>query len=383
MLAIYRRHTKLCAHCSEGREYQHCRCPIWINGFIGQQEIRKTLDTRDWGTAQRIIREWEAEGEHRWEAKPVTIAEACEQFLRDAEARLLRQPSIYGYRLLFRQLQGFAEAKGSRFLNELDPPILRQFLAPWTDHNMSALKRLKRLRAFFNFAHKSNWITANPVRYFRTPKVAHRPVMPFTPEEMAEILAACEKNGAKCRDGKYSADERIRRIRAFVLVLRYTGLRLHEAVALERSRIEGDKLLLRIAKTGTPVYVPLPPFVLAALADVPNVSEKYVFWSDGSRPEAAMRAWSRTLKGVFREAGIPDGRAHRFRETFAVELFEAGAPSYYVSLLLGHSSVHTTERHLAPWTPARLELIEIAIRRTWDSGKKLLAGFHNGLKKTA
>ena len=60
MLTAYRRHIKTCAHRSDARKYRRCRCPIWADGFIGREEIRKSLDTRDWEKAQGIVREWEA-----------------------------------------------------------------------------------------------------------------------------------------------------------------------------------------------------------------------------------------------------------------------------------------------------------------------------------
>jgi integrase len=92
--------------------------------------------------------------------------------------------------------------------------------------------------------------------------------MPFTSEQMIAILAACETYGTKCRGGLYSGVDNIRRIRALVLLLRHSGLRIGDAVALNRSRVKGDKLFLYNAKTGTPVYVPLPDFVLTALEAV-------------------------------------------------------------------------------------------------------------------
>ncbi len=43
------------------------------------------------------------------------------------------------------------------------------------------------------------------------------------------------------------------------------------------------------------------------------------------------------------------------RDTFAVELLLAGVPIDQVSILLGHASVKTTERHYAPFVKARQE----------------------------
>jgi integrase/recombinase XerD len=49
------------------------------------------------------------------------------------------------------------------------------------------------------------------------------------------------------------------------------------------------------------------------------------------------------FKEVFDLAGIPDGHAHRFRDTFGVGLLQAGVPIERVSVLLGHSSIKVTE----------------------------------------
>jgi integrase len=55
------------------------------------------------------------------------------------------------------------------------------------------------------------------------------------------------------------------RVKAFVLVMRYSGLRIGDTVTLRRDRLKDSKLLLYTAKTGTPVYIPLPPVVVEAL----------------------------------------------------------------------------------------------------------------------
>ena len=178
-------------------------------------------------------------------------------------------------------------------------------------------------------------------------------IMPFTPDQMTAVLAACEKYGMKCCGGKYPGPENVRRIRGLVLLLWHSGLRIGDAVMLERSRITGDKLFLYTAKTGTPVYVPLPQFVLTALEAVPKISEQYFFWSGESKRDSATGDWQRALKGVFKEARIPDGHAHRFRDTFAVGLLQAGVPMDRVSALLGHSSIKVTEKHYSPWVRAR------------------------------
>jgi integrase len=69
---------------------------------------------------------------------------------------------------------------------------------------------------------------------------------------------------------------------------------------------------------------------------------------------------------VCKEAGVPDGHAHRFRDTFAVGLLQAGVPMERVSVLLGHSSIKVTEKHYSPWVRAREEQLEADVPRTWQ-----------------
>lgn len=343
-------------------------------------EMRESLDLRDWEKAQQRVREWDAEGKAIREETPVTVELACEEFLLDAEARQLREATIEKYNLLFdgpknkRQkkteeakprspgLKQFAAAEGIRFLKELELSPLRKFRAQWRDGNFAALKKLERLRAFFGFAQESGWIPDNPAKRLKSPTVTQPPTMPFTREQMVDILAACDKYKDNYgRTGQSNA----RRLRAFILVLRYTGLRIRDVVTLPKSRVVNTRLFLYTAKTGVPVFCPLPAFVAEALDACPAGNGEHFFWSGESKPKSAVGDWQRSLRKLFRLAGIPDGHAHRFRDTFAVELLLSGVPLERVSMLLGHKSLKVTEKHYAPWVRARQEQLEADVRRSW------------------
>ena len=91
----------------------------------------------------------------------------------------------------------------------------------------------------------------------------------------------------------------------------------------------------------------LPGFVLSALEATPKVTEKFFFWSGRGKLESIVRSWQTRLRKLFKLANVPNGHAHRFRDTFAVELLLAGVPIERVSILLGHQSVRITEKHYA------------------------------------
>ena len=180
---------------------------------------------------------------------------------------------------------------------------------------------------------------------------------------MTRILDACDQYGGN-RD----------RMRAFVLAMRYSGLRIGGTLALEEGRLNGNKLLLYTAKTGTPVYVPLPAEVTAALKKIGANDGGRYFSTGKAKPQTARANWSRYLDSVFELAKIKNGHSHRFRDTFAVELLLAGVPLETVSLLLGHSSVKITEKHYKPWVRSLQRKLEEDVKRAWSHAGPVDAG---------
>jgi integrase len=372
MLTTYRRHLKSCAHKSDGRKYRRCRCPIWIDGTLRGKEIRESLKTRNWDEAQELARTRQlAPGDNmKKENEPVRLAVGTAEFLADMKRRGLVHATIRKYELLFRQIQSFADAKGLRYVREFDLVVLREFCNTWTQGNHTVLKKLDRLRAFFRFAVESKWMAENPTTTIKNSKVKANPTMPFTQEEVTNILAACDQYpDSYGRVGQWNG----RRLRALVLLLRFSGLRIGDAVSLSRDRIVNNKLFLYTAKTGTPVFCPLPEFVITALDAVERKNAQYFFWSGSSDKDGAARDYMRYLATLFRLAGVKGGHAHRFRDTFAVELLLADVPLERVSMLLGHSSIKITEKHYAPWVLARQEQLEADVMKTWGRDSLVLA----------
>jgi integrase/recombinase XerD len=157
------------------------------------------------------------------------------------------------------------------------------------------------------------------------------------------LIAACDK---------YFDKANAVRLRALTLVLRYSGLRISDAVTLMKDKIKDDILTLRTAKTGTAVRIPLPPSVLQALKEIKTGNE-YYFWSGHGTPKSCASSYQRAFKRLYEIAEVENGHAHRWRDTFAVELLLSGMSLEQVSILLGHQSVRVTERHYSPWVKVR------------------------------
>jgi integrase len=142
-------------------------------------------------------------------------------------------------------------------------------------------------------------------------------------------------------------------------------MRIGDTIALDTSRLKGNKLMLYTAKTGTPVYVPLPAVVMKALAKLDTNDNGRFFSTGNAKSQTARANWSRYLQSLFELAKVSGGHSHRFRDTFAVELLSAGVPLETVSILLGHSSIKITEKHYKPWVKSLQQKLEDEVKRAW------------------
>ncbi len=167
------------------------------------------MNLTDWGQAQALAQRWVAEGEatswHEPSAPvprkdPISVDQAWESFLAQARARKLSPATIYKYDLLRRQMLAFAERRGLRLIGEFNLDVLEAFQAEWSEGALASLKKLERLKAFFRAAFVRRWVDDNPAVHLRGPKVRARPTLPFTREDMANILAAVELPGQDRQD---------------------------------------------------------------------------------------------------------------------------------------------------------------------------------------
>jgi integrase/recombinase XerD len=302
-------------------------------------------------------------GQEKVEPKPISLDEAWQKFLGQAEARKLSRASIYKYDLLRRRMEDFGKRQGLYLLRDFNTDLLELFQSEFKGSDVTCSKALERLKAFCRAAFLRKWIYENPASTLRGPKPKPRPTLPFTQEEMTRILAANDKYRNKARK---TGQANALRLRAFVLTLRYTGMRLGDVAALSTDRLIGNKILLYTQKTGVPVYCVLPQFVADLLECPPRISERYFFWTGNSTMHTVNGIWQRTLQALFKRAKIENAFGHRFRDTFSVSLLLAGVPIEQVSILLGHSNIKVTQRHYNPWVRDRQLQLEADLQRAWN-----------------
>jgi integrase len=195
--------------------------------------------------------------------------------------------------------------------------------------------------------------------------------LPLTQEEWKKLVIACDTYEVQVGAAGFLNAQRLR---ALIRLMRYSGLRISDAVNLSTDRITDDKLFLYTQTTGTAVYTVLPPFVVKELAATPRVTDKLYFWNGNGELETAVKDWQAKIRTLFDLAGVDKGEnfmvSHRLRDTFAVECLLAGVPLERVSILLGHSTIKVTERHYAPWIQKRQQQLEADLRAMWSNDEQ-------------
>lgn len=370
MLTVYRRHLKNCEFFGKPRNQRgsrncRARCPLWVQGSLAGEYVRKALGLTAWEAASDLVRSWESSGQIGVvRAEIPTLKEAVAKFIADGEARNLNAESIKKMRgAVERLFLGFCTKKGYRLLKQIGVDEVREFRNSLMNRYAasSAQTRLEYLRGFLRFCHGSGWISSNPALAVKPPRSDSSPTLPFEEAEIEKMLAAADTFTTK---GNFGSGNR-KRVRAMILLLRYSGLRISDASTLEGSRLKERRLFLYTQKTGTPVWIPLPQHVVDALKESPSDDAKYFFWNGRCLRTSAVKIWEATFKTVFEKAEITDGHVHRFRDTFAVRLLEKGVSIETVSVLLGHSSIGITLKHYRPWVKSLQDKLEREVASAW------------------
>ena len=269
------------------------------------------------------------------------LSDACDAYLRDMKARDIRSSTLKRYISIYRAWQVYASEKGLSELTDFDQAEMRAWRESWSCKPATQRLQLKLLRAFFTYAVDAGWVRASPVVKLKAPRTRDRPKMPLTKEEVVSLVIAAEDSGKP-------------KEKALILLMRYSGLSIRDAVTLRRDAIDShNNLTLRRAKSGELVIVPLHSMAIEALEQIAQPDQVHFFWTANSQPVTAAKYWRKRLQIVATKAGVRNFTPHRLRHTFAVEFLLAYRSIEDLSTLLGHSSVNTTERHYAQWNMAQ------------------------------
>ena len=222
----------------------------------------------------------------------------------------------------------------------------------------SSARLLSSLRRFYGFLLTRQLISEDPLALIASPKLPRK--LPDTLSEADVDALLAEPDAADTVEG---------RDKAMLELLYATGLRVSELVGLTLEQVSLRQGLVRITgKGGKERLVPMGELAITELErylreNRPALLEygqsDVVFPSSRGRMMTRQTFWYR-IKLYAQRAGISKALSpHTLRHAFATHLLNHGADLRVVQLLLGHSSLSTTQiyTHVAN---ARLQALHAA-----------------------
>ena len=215
---------------------------------------------------------------------------------------------------------------------------------PRTLRPTSLRRKAAAIRAFYRFCYAEELVDADIASLIDLPRQSRRLPDTLDEAEVAELLDASDgADGSGLRD------------RALLELLYSSGLRVSEALGLDREDLSLDGGFVRVIGKGdkerlVPVGDVAVDAVRAYLHDRDAIAETLGEAEDealfvgarGNRMDR-MAAW-RAMRRAATRAGL-SGRVtpHTLRHSFATHLLEGGADLRVVQELLGHASITTTQ----------------------------------------
>lgn len=393
---VYVRHTTSCNHKKKGRYYHGCGCPLWLETVCPQArseknpygQIKISTGTRDWELAEKQAKAMQTGGGATTVAVAATPAipplrQAIELFIAykstNATAKI---KNVQPYRFILGRMADWLEYRGATQLADIQTWHLVDWRGTWKYKKIVKggkefltdvwAKHTINIRAFFDWCETRDYVRKSPAAHqdFDLPKIGREQKQPFTVDEMKALLAAIDQlrpitRGKKPVMGDYQKT-RLQKLRALILLMRWSGLALQDALGLERVKLQAsNRLFLYRTKTGEDVFVKLPLHVADMLRALPRTNGHF-FWNIESRTmDSLINHTNKELRRIAKIAGIKDGsKSHRFRHTFAVEGLNAGIGYPEMARLLGHDE-RTLHEYYDAWVESRQQKLEDVVAASW------------------
>lgn len=234
-----------------------------------------------------------------------------------------------------------------RSLAQLTPADIRAFITHRRQEGLGpggVQRAMAAVRSFYRFLAKEGVLDNAAARSIRTPRVRRPPPRPLSVEDAARAIEQAADHDVQWLGARNLA----------LLTLLYgAGLRISEALSLQRADVPLGETLTVIGKGRKQRSVPILPLVAAALADYagkipfPGASSSALFLSRRGLPMSPREAQAlmQRLRG---QLGLHDkATPHALRHSFATHILQGGGDLRSLQELLGHASLSTTQIYTA------------------------------------
>lgn len=271
----------------------------------------------------------------------LTLQESEQKFNEYLQQSGKASATIIAYAKDIEQLIEFLTAQGKVEITSVTGNNLEAYKAYLTQvyrSDKTVSRKVNSVKSFFRYLNDQKIIPENPSRIVSQPQCEQTPPRVLSKTEYRALRDACRGDI---------------RMLAIVEVLLQTGMRISELASLRLDDLdfEHNSINIETEDTGINRHVPMndtaKKTLQAYLKVRPRAREKVVFLTKTCKP-FLVRNIRKSLDRYFRLAGLGTGvKVNDLRHTFIVEQLRAGLPMVYVSKIVGHKRLTTTEKYLA------------------------------------
>ncbi|MBM1107980.1 tyrosine-type recombinase/integrase [Aurantibacter crassamenti] len=230
-------------------------------------------------------------------------------------------------------------------IDSVDYAIVRGWIVMLVDDeisNRTVNRKIASLKAYYKFLQRIGLIDSNPLAKHKALKTAKKIEVPFSEEEMAQVLSQID----------FEDDFEGIRNKLIIELLYTTGMRRAELVGLTVENVDLKNRVLKVlGKRNKERLVPLLPntielfnLYLERRETLENIFDKsFIFLSKSGKKVYGTLVY-RVINHYLSLVSSKVKRSpHILRHTFATHLLNKGADLNSVKELLGHSSLASTQ----------------------------------------
>ncbi|PJE62723.1 hypothetical protein COU88_03455 [Candidatus Roizmanbacteria bacterium CG10_big_fil_rev_8_21_14_0_10_39_6] len=268
----------------------------------------------------------------------IVFSEYLEKFIAHLKEKGKSAYTIVAYKKDIEQFLGFLAKKQVSVIAEVKKEDIQLFIEGLMKDGYtkkSASRKLNSIRTFYRFLKNENVITINPAL-----DVAH----PRFESSAPRILSKLEYRALR----DYARGDK--RTYAIIELFLQTGLRIGELADIRIANIQAEALIVgeygknenrsiqlnKLAKKAIAEYIKVRPEA---------VGEDHLFITKNKKP-LLIRNIRNLVDRCFREVGVEGAKVNDLRNTFIAHQLAAGVPIAYVSKVVGHKRLSSTESFL-------------------------------------
>jgi len=268
-----------------------------------------------------------------------SLSDCHKDFIQNLKDKNRAHATILAYGKDIEQLISFASKRGLTQPSQVTDALIEDFKSELRNDGYtpkSISRKINSIKSYFRFLKLEKHIDVNPASDIAHPKVELTPPRILNKIEYRALRDACRNDD---------------RLSAIVEILLQTGIRISELAGLKIDDVTKDysKITIESEHAHEQRSIPLNKSASKALENYmnhrPETKTPNLFVTKTGRP-FLIRNIRAAIDRYFKLAGIKQAKVNDLRHTFIAEQLAAGTPLVYVSKLVGHKRLTTTEKYL-------------------------------------